>query len=309
MSESAANLGTVVTVGTFDGVHRGHQRVLEELCRAASERGSRSLVVTFDPHPLRIVRPESAPPLLTTPAEKMEILAQSAVERVAFLRFTPELAAFSPRRFVTDILIARFDMRHLVIGYDHGFGRGRSGDVETLRRIGDDVGFDIDVVPPVHEDGTGDAISSSRIRHALEDGDVAAAACGLGRAYSLTGTVVRGAGRGHRLGFATANLEIGNPDKLIPHEGIYAVRAALRDRSADGVLHLGPRPTFAGLPPSIELHLFDFDGDLYGTRPRVDFVERIRDIARFDSAEALVRAMAADCVEARRLLAGRGASC
>jgi riboflavin kinase / FMN adenylyltransferase len=294
--------GAVVTVGTFDGVHRGHKRVLDELCRTAGERQARSLVVTFDPHPLRIVRPEAAPPLLTTPAEKMEILAQTAVERVAFLRFTKELGAYSPLRFVTDILIRRLDMRHLVIGYDHGFGRGRSGDVDTLRRIGGEVGFGVDIVPPVHEDGAGDAISSSRIRHALAAGDVALAARALGRPYSLTGTVVRGAGRGHRLGFATANLDVGHPDKLIPHEGIYAVRAALRERIADGVLHLGPRPTFAGLPPSIELHLFDFTGDLYGARLTVQFHDRVRDIARFDSVEALVRAMAADCAEARRLL-------
>jgi riboflavin kinase / FMN adenylyltransferase len=293
----------VVTVGTFDGVHRGHMRVLEELCRVAGEHDARSLLVTFDPHPLRIVRPEAAPPLLTTPAEKMEILAQTSVERVVFLRFTPELAAYPPRRFVTDILIRRLAMRHLVIGYDHGFGQGRSGDVETLRRIGDELGFGVDVVPPVDEGGMGEAISSSGIRRALAVGDVAAAARGLGRPYALTGTVIRGAGRGHRLGFATANLEVGHPEKLIPHEGIYAVRAALKDRTVDGVLHLGPRPTFAGLPPSIELHLFDFDEDLYGTRVTVMFHGRVRDIARFASVEALVRAMEQDCQAARRMLA------
>jgi riboflavin kinase / FMN adenylyltransferase len=293
----------VVTVGTFDGVHRGHMRVLEELCRVAGEHNARSLLVTFDPHPLRIVRPEAAPPLLTTPAEKMEILAQTSVERVVFLRFTPELAGYPPRRFVTDILIRRLAMRHLVIGYDHGFGQGRSGDVETLRRIGDELGFGVDVVPPVDDGGMGEPISSSGIRRALAVGDVAAAARGLGRPYALTGTVIRGAGRGHRLGFATANLEVGHPEKLIPHEGIYAVRAALKDRTVDGVLHLGPRPTFAGLPPSIELHLFDFDEDLYGTRVTVMFHGRVRDIARFASVEALVRAMEQDCQAARRMLA------
>lgn len=293
----------VVTVGTFDGVHRGHGTVLAALCRAAAERAALSMVVTFDPHPLRIVRPEAAPRLLTTPQEKIEILAQTDVERVALLQFTPELAAYPPRRFVEEILLRRLGMIHLVIGYDHGFGRGRSGDVDTLRDIGHEIGFGVEIIPPVHADG--EPVSSSMIRRALAAGDIAIASAALGRPYALTGTVVKGAGQGRRLGFPTANLDVTHPDKLIPHEGIYAVRAATRERFADGVLHLGPRPTFAGLPPSIELHLFDFDQDLYGERVRVDFIARIRDIARFDSIDALVRAMEADCDAARRLLAVR----
>jgi riboflavin kinase / FMN adenylyltransferase len=295
---------TVVTVGTFDGVHRGHMQVLEALCGVARERHARSLLVTFDPHPLRIVRPESAPLLLTTPAEKIEILAQSEIDRVAVVRFTPALAALSPGTFVKKVLLGRFGMRHLVIGYDHGFGRGRSGDVDTLREIGVELGFGVDVIPPVHQNGG--AVSSSRIRGAIEAGDVAAARLGLGRAYSIIGTVIRGEGRGHRLGFATANLDVANPEKLLPHEGIYAVRATLRDRTADGVLHLGPRPTFAGLPPSIELHLFDFNENLYGRRLRVEFHDRVRDVARFESTDALIRAMELDCAAARRLLATAG---
>jgi riboflavin kinase/FMN adenylyltransferase len=292
--------GAVVTVGTFDGVHRGHIEVLNRLDAAAAERDALSVLVTFDPHPLRIVRPEAAPPLLTTPSEKIEILAQTALDRVAFLHFTPVLAAYEPREFVEQILIARLDMKYLVIGYDHGFGKGRSGDADALREIAVDLGFGMEVVDAVESEGT--HVSSSRIRSLLQQGDVRAAALALGRPYSLTGTVVRGEGQGRKLGFPTANLGLGDADKLVPHEGIYAVRAALRDRRVDGVLHLGPRPTFAGLPPSIELHLFDFDGDLYGDRVRVDFIERIRDIARFDSADALVHAMEADCQRARRLL-------
>jgi riboflavin kinase / FMN adenylyltransferase len=296
--------GSVITVGTFDGVHRGHWQVLDAVCRAAVERRERSVLVTFDPHPLRIVRPEVAPLLLTTPAEKIEFLAQSAIERVAFLRFTPELAAFSPRRFVEHVLIGRLEMRHLVIGYDHGFGRGRSGDVDTLRSIGSELGFGVDVIEPVSEGS--EPVSSSRIRRTLIAGDVAGAALALGRPYSLTGTVVRGQGQGRKLGFPTANLDVAHPDKLLPHEGIYAVRAALRDRFLDGVLHLGPRPTFAGLPPSIELHLFDFDDDIYGDRVTIRFVERVRDIAHFDSIDALVRAMEGDCAAARRALVQTG---
>jgi riboflavin kinase / FMN adenylyltransferase len=295
---------SAVTVGTFDGVHRGHAQVLDALATVARERALMSLLVTFDPHPLRIVRPEAAPPLLTTPAEKIEILAQAELDRVALLRFTPELAAHSPQTLVERILIDRLGMRHLVIGDDHGFGRGRTGDVDTLREIGARLGFGVDVVAPVQQGA--DAISSSRIRRLLQQGDVAAAALMLGRPYALTGTVVRGQGQGRRLGFATANLDVASPDKLIPHEGIYAVRAALRDRFVDGVLHLGPRPTFAGLPPSIELHLFDFDDDIYGDRVAVRFIDRVRDIARFESVDALVHAMEQDCEAARRILVGPG---
>ena len=292
--------GAVVTVGTFDGVHRGHIEVLTRLDLAASQHDARSVLVTFDPHPLRIVRPEAAPPLLTTPAEKIEILAQTQLDRVVFLHFTPVLASYEPREFVEQILIGRLGMRHLVIGYDHGFGRGRSGDVDTLRSIARDVGFGIEVVAAVESDG--EHVSSSRIRRLLQQGDVREAALALGRHYSLTGSVIRGEGQGRKLGFPTANLGVAHAEKLVPHEGIYAVRAALRDRFVDGVLHLGPRPTFAGLPPSVELHLFDFDADIYGERVAVRFVDRIRDIARFDSVDALVRAMERDCDEARRLL-------
>ena len=292
--------GTVVTVGTFDGVHRGHWEVLQTLVRTARAQGRSSTLVTFDPHPLRIVRPEHAPKLLTTPAEKVEMLAQSEIDYVALIQFTKELSTYSPQKFVHDVLLRGLGMRHLVIGYDHGFGRGRSGDVDTLREIGQEVGFAVDVVAPVDVDGA--PISSSLIRTALVEGDVTSAERALGRPYSLEGTVVRGEGAGRKLGFPTANLALNHPDKLVPHEGIYAVRAALRDRYVDGVLHLGPRPTFPGLPPSIELHLFDFDDDLYGRRIRVDFHARIRDIAKFASVRQLITAMEADCEAARTLL-------
>jgi riboflavin kinase / FMN adenylyltransferase len=290
-----------VTVGTFDGVHQGHIEVLRILARAAAARDALSVLVTFDPHPLRVVRPDVAPQLLTTPAEKIEILAQAPIDRVAFLHFTPALAAYEPREFVQEFLIRRLGMQHLVIGYDHGFGKGRSGDAEALKRIADELGFSVEVVAPVRSGN--ERISSSGIRRMLAEGDARAAARALGRPYSLTGTVIRGEGQGRKLGFPTANLGLDHPDKLLPLEGIYAVRAALRDRLVDGVLHLGPRPTFPGLAPTVELHLFDFDADMYGMRVRVDFIERIRAIARFESVDALIVAMRDDCVRARRVLA------
>ena len=297
----SANGGSVITVGTFDGVHRGHWEVLREVRRRADQAGRPSVLVTFDPHPLRIVRPEAAPLLLTTPVEKKEILAESGLDYAVFLTFTPALSRYSPRRFVEEVLIGRLRMEHLVIGYDHGFGRGRSGDVDTLRSIGGELGFEVDVVEAVGSDGG--AVSSSAIRGALEVGDVSTAAAGLGRPYSLRGPIVRGDGRGRKLGFPTANVHVAGADKLLPLEGVYAVRGVLRSGAVDGVLHLGPRPTFRGSPPSVELHLFDFDEDIYGEEIRVDFVARIRPIHRFATVAELVEAIRADCEEARALLA------
>ncbi|HEX6940148.1 MAG TPA: bifunctional riboflavin kinase/FAD synthetase [Longimicrobiales bacterium] len=298
---------SVITVGTFDGVHRGHVAVIDEVCDCARRLGVRSIVITFEPHPLRVVRPHEAPRLLTTPEERRELLAATGVDHVATLPFTRELATYSPERFVDEILIRRFGMIHLVMGYDHGLGRGRSGDVDTLRRIGGSRGFGVDVVPALTLDG--EPISSTRIRKALERGDVVFAARALGRPYALRGRVIRGAGRGRELGFPTANLEPLGEHKLLPLEGIYAVRAhGAGARARDGVLHLGPRPTFEGEPPSIELHLFDFDGDLYGATLEVAFCGWIREIRGFAGIEPLVAAMREDCARARALFAaGRGA--
>ena len=293
---------TVVTVGTFDGVHVGHWQVLQEISDRARQRDGRSVLVTFDPHPLRLVRPAEAPDLLTTPDEKKEILAESGLEYAVFLAFTPDLRRLSPRRFVEDILLARIGMDELVIGYDHGFGRGRSGDAETLRQIAAERGFTVDVVDAVEVEGT--RVSSSAIRKALQAGDVDSARRWLGRPYSLRGAVVRGEGRGRDLGFPTANLHVRAADKLVPPAGIYAVWVVLRDGRRMGALHIGPRPTFPGSPPSIEVFLLDFEGDLYGEVVRVDFIARLRGVEPFDSVPELVAQMEADVAQVRGLLEG-----
>lgn len=292
---------TVVTVGTFDGVHRGHRAVLEEISRRAQEREGRSVLVTFHPHPLRIVRPEHAPPLLTTPAEKKEILAESGLHWAVFLPFTEALSRLAPREFVERILVGRIGVTELVIGYDHGFGHGRAGDADLLREIGREFGFSVDVVPPVEVGG--EAVSSSGIRRAVAAGDLGGAAAALGRPYAVRGIVVRGDGRGRTLGFPTANLHVGDPDKLLPPPGIYAVHVAVRRLgTVPGALHLGPRPTFQGSPPSVEVYLLDWSGDLYGEEVRLDFVRRIRDVLPFRSAAALVDQMKVDVEEVRRVL-------
>ncbi len=292
--------GSVVTVGTFDGVHRGHRAVLDEISLRARMTGKRAVLVTFHPHPLRIVRPEIAPSVLTTPVEKKEILAESGLDWAVFVQFTPALSRLSPRAFVEEVLIRRVGMGDLVIGYDHGFGRGRSGDADTLRAIGAELGFGVDVVGPVELGGA--PVSSSRIRTAVSEGRMEDAREGLGRAYAFRGVVVRGDGRGRRLGFPTANLEVGDPEKLMPPAGIYAARGVLRSGTVPGALHVGPRPTFQGSPPSVELHLMDFDGDLYGESIRVDVLSRLRGIVSFASAEALVEQMRDDVRRAREML-------
>ncbi len=299
--------GTVLTVGTFDGVHRGHWEVLAAVRERADRVQLPAVLVTFHPHPLRVVRPDQAPRLLTTPVEKKEILAESGLDYAVFLPFSRALREYQPRRFVQEILIGRLRMKHLVIGYDHGFGHGRSGDAETLRRIGMDLGFQVHVVGALRTDGS--AISSSRIRNALLEGKVNEAAVALGRPYSLRGPVMRGDGRGRSLGFPTANIHVPEDDKLLPLEGVYAVTGTCRSGVFRGVLHLGPRPMFHGSPPSVELHLFGFEDDLYGEEVRVDFCARLRDIHRFATVDELIAAIRTDCQRARDLFEHGDSAC
>ncbi|MDT8435152.1 MAG: bifunctional riboflavin kinase/FAD synthetase [Gemmatimonadota bacterium] len=297
--------GTALTVGTFDGVHRGHHAVLEEIGERARRRGLRAVLVTFDRHPLSVVRPDVAPQLLTTPDEKKEILSQSGLDYAAFLPFTKVLARYEPAEFVRDVLVRRFRVRDLVIGYDHGFGRARSGDTALLEAMGRRHGFDVDVVPAVRVDGR--AVSSTEIRRLLGGGHVRDAGRMLGRPYSFRGPVVHGLGRGRDLGFPTANIPAPAGSKLLPSPGIYAVRASLRTEIRRGLLHLGPRPTFAGSPPSVELYLLDFDRDIYGESVRVDFLHRLRDVRPFATAADLVTQMRRDETAAREWFSATGA--
>ncbi len=284
--------GTVVTVGTFDGVHLGHRAILEEIGRRARSRDLQSVLLTFDRHPLRVVRPDDAPQLLTMPNEKKEILAQYGLDYVAFVSFTMAFSRYSPEEFVEEVLVRRLRARELVIGYDHGFGRGRTGDVAVLETLGRKHGFEVDVVSGVEV--SGDVVSSTRIRAAVTEGRMADAMAGLGRPYSLRGTVVHGLGRGRGLGFPTANISSPPPDKLLPAEGIYAVRASIGTELRAGLVHLGPRPTFAGSPPTIELYVLDFERDIYGERVVVEFLKKLRSIRPFGTVAELVDQMKED---------------
>jgi riboflavin kinase/FMN adenylyltransferase len=292
--------GTTVTVGTFDGVHPGHRAVLSEIETRARSAGRKSLLVTFEPHPLEVVNPGAAPPLLTSGPERREVLAQTELDYVVFLRFDRQLAALSPEAFVRDVLIRRFNMQELVIGYDHGFGRGRSGDVETLRRLGRQDGFLVDVVAPVEIGGH--AVSSTQIRRAVTGGDLATAARLLGRPYSVSGRVARGAGRGRTIGVPTINLAGLPGNKLFPPDGVYAVWVETPSGRFGGMLNQGARPTFGETARSIEAHLFGYQGDLYGRWARIEWVERLRDTRKFSSAQELMVQLAVDRQDAEKAL-------
>jgi riboflavin kinase/FMN adenylyltransferase len=284
--------GSVVTVGTFDGVHRGHQAVVAEIGKRARAQGLSSLVVTFDPHPLEIVNPAAAPKLLTVRDEKAELLAAAGLDRVEVLPFTPELARLEPEQFVRDVLRQRLGMHELVLGFDHGFGRGRSGDVDLLRRLGESDGFKVDVVEPVLDGGH--AISSTLIRSAVAHGNLSAAARWLGRPYTIRGLVERGAGRGRTIGIPTANLAAPDPRKLLPPDGVYAVRVTCRGQRFGGMMNQGSRPTFGLEARVLEVHLFEFSGDLYGETVTVEWVRRLRDVQAFPNREALVAQLGRD---------------
>ncbi|HEU5186383.1 MAG TPA: bifunctional riboflavin kinase/FAD synthetase [Gemmatimonadaceae bacterium] len=297
--------GTVLTVGTFDGIHRGHLDILRTVAGRADASGMRSLLVTFDPHPLEIVNPPAAPPLLTVGIEKSEVVAESGVSFMAVVPFDRHLAAYRAEEFVDEILRKRFHMKELVIGYDHGFGRGREGNVETLQALGRTRGFLVHVVPAVSTSGgSARPASSTLIRRAVAGGDLETATRELGRRYSVVGKVGAGDRRGRLLGFPTINLGTPHPRKLLPPEGVYAVFVQTPRGAFGGMMNLGGRPTFGDSTVTLEAHLLDADVELYGATVKVEFVARLRDVRRFPSPDALRAQLDTDEMQARRALTG-----
>jgi riboflavin kinase/FMN adenylyltransferase len=293
--------GTVITVGTFDGVHRGHRDVVERLVARGRTLKIPSVLVTFEPHPLEIVNPAAAPLLLTTHNEKLEVLAETGLDYIAVLPFTPELASYSAEDFVELILRRRFRLRELLIGYDHGFGKQRAGNVDVLRTLGERDGFRVEVVDPVATPD-GHSVSSTSIRRAVAGGDLERASAALGRLYSVSGRVVQGSQRGRTIGFPTLNLGSPPQRKLLPPEGVFAVRVQTPGGPVGGMMNLGPRPTFGDISTSLEAHLFDTTGDFYGAEVRIDFVLRLRETRKFASPEQLSKQLRHDESEARNAL-------
>jgi riboflavin kinase/FMN adenylyltransferase len=294
------SLGAVITVGTFDGVHVGHRDLLARVVARAEASSLPSLLVTFDPHPLEIVNPPAAPPLLSTTEEKLEAVAESGLEYAAVIPFTPALASLDASEFVERVLLERFSLRELIIGHDHGFGRRRAGDVNVLRELGKRHDFSVSVVDAVSLDGV--PVSSSAIRRAVSYGDLTAAERMLGRRYAFSGRVGRGDERGRLLGFPTLNVRIESARKLLPPTGVYAVHVESERGSFGGMMNLGPRPTFGDSTLSLEVHLFDARGDWYDSCVWVEFVQRLRDTKRFESPDALVAQLRTDERAARAAL-------
>ncbi|MEO6525599.1 MAG: bifunctional riboflavin kinase/FAD synthetase [Gemmatimonadaceae bacterium] len=296
---------TVVTVGTFDGVHLGHQDVLARLVDCGRRSGRPSVLVTFEPHPLEVINPEAAPLLLTTRQEKIALLSRTGLDYVVVLPFTPELAQLPATSFVDEILRERFRMSELLIGHDHGFGRGREGDITLLRALGSERGFRVDVVPPVLT-ADGEPVSSTAVRRALASGALDHSRALLGRHYSLRGRVVAGEARGRLLGFPTLNVDPDAPRKLLPPDGVYAVEVDGSRGRFGGMMNLGGRPTFGDERRTVEAHLFDASGDFYGEDVEVAFVALLRDTMRFPDPGALVAQLQRDAVAARAALTALG---
>jgi riboflavin kinase/FMN adenylyltransferase len=288
----------VVSIGNFDGVHRGHAALLARLRAQADSRRAAAVVVTFDPPPLRLLRPNSFQPTLTTLAERCRLIQESGADHVLVLQTTHELLRLSAAEFFNAVLRERLAARGLVEGPNFGFGRDREGDVGLLARYCEAYGLGLDIAPPVYLDG--DIVSSSRVRQALLAGEVDAAAHWLGRPYRIEGTVGVGQRRGQQLGIPTANLA--HVPTLIPADGVYACRARYGDRSWPAAANVGPNPTFDEQARKVEVHLIGFAGDLYGQALAVEFLARLRATQKFPSPQALLAQMRADIARAREIV-------
>lgn len=292
--------GGAVTIGNFDGVHRGHAALLAELRRQADDLRGPAVALTFEPHPVELLRPGQAPPRLSTPEDRDRLLQELGADQVVVLRVTSEMLALRAEEFFAQVIQERLAARILIEGTNFGFGRGREGNVETLSRLSSAAGMRLTVVPPVVLDGI--EVSSSRVRSLLVAGAVGQAAAMLGRPYRLHGVVSTGERRGHKLGFPTANLD--RMRTLVPGDGVYAVRVLHQSEVWAGAANVGPNPTFGENAHKVEIHLIGFQGDLYGRSLDVDFVERLRDTRAFTGVAELVEQLQRD-IEAAQRLVGR----
>ena len=287
-----------LTIGVLDGVHLGHRALLATL-RPSMIR----TVLTFDPHPIEVLRPGTHPRLLTTLSERVELLGSAGVECVGVLDLSA-IKELSPQAFVSEVLVSKLQVGHLVVGEDFRFGKDRSGDVSLLASLGAEMSFDVETIPILQRGSQ--AVSSSRIRHLVEQGDVGEAARLLGSRFTVRGTVVDGDKRGREIGFPTANLRP-PAQKVIPASGVYAGMAVVAGKSHQAAINVGVRPTFGGGELLVEAFILDFEGDLYGQEIAIEFVERLRPELAFDDVSQLVEAMHEDVARARSILGRAGA--
>jgi len=293
----------VITIGNFDGVHIGHQGLFREVVQRAAALQGTAIAMTFEPHPLRVLQARREPPLITLYEQKKELIARTGVDVLICIPFDRAFAAISAREFVADLLVRRIGMRAVVVGQDYAFGRHREGNIHLLRALGEELGFTVHVTDWIHAASVdGERISSTRIRELVAAGQVVEAGRMLGRRYQIRGTVVAGRNRGGKLlGFPTANIAL--QDELCPKAGIYAVTVEHAGRQLEGVANIGYSPTFDDHVFTVEVHILDFHEAIYGEPIRVNFVQRIRDEAKFASLEELSRQIQRDVETARRILA------
>lgn len=291
---------TWLTIGSFDGVHKGHQAILRKLVAGAHAANAPAVALTFYPHPSVVIRGRTGPFYLTSPAERAELLGKLGVDRVITLTFDQALANLTAHEFV-QLLCDHLGLSRLYVGHDFTLGRGRQGDLPFLQNLGKEMGFAVKVMRSIRLGGQ--VVSSSRIRAALAQGDVRLAKALLGRYYQVSGVVVPGDGRGRTIGIHTANLEV-PPDRCLPASGVYACLASLEGRAWKAVANIGVRPTFENQPvlPRLEAHLLDYAGDLYGKDLQVAFVAHLRDERRFSGVEALVAQIQSDIHQAKKLI-------
>jgi len=288
----------VLALGNFDGLHRGHRKILERLRRVASERGATPVVMTFDPHPPRVVRPDKAPPLIMTKSQKLEALEEAGCQGAAIVRFTPELSRWDPETFVRTVLVEWLHVSEVWVGANFLFGHDRAGNFTLLRTLGARYGFKAEKIDPVRYKDF--VVSSTRVRRLVSEARVDEASALLGHPFYIDGMVVKGDGRGRGLGFPTAN--ICSENELIPPYGVYATTVIIDGIVRPSITNIGTRPTVdSSGKTTIETHVFDFDRDLYGQTVRLAFVQRVRDERAFDSLDALKAQIAADCGRARVL--------
>jgi len=293
----------VVTSGTFDGVHVGHQKILRRLKETAEKLSGETIVITFWPHPRHVLKPEDdGHLLLNTFEEKAALLRTQGVHHLLRIAFTKEFSQLSSQDFISEILVKKIGTKKLVIGYDHRFGRNREGSFEQLKINGPAYGFEVEEIPRQDMDNVG--VSSTRIRNALSAGDIQTATHFLGRPYSINGRVIKGEKLGRMLGYPTANIDVDSHLKLVPAHGIYAALVEVGQVRHRGMLYIGNRPTVDGTKTSIEVNIFDFDREIYGENIKVDFISTIRQDSRFDDLEKLKQQMARDKEAALKALAG-----
>lgn len=296
---------TVVTIGTFDGVHIGHQKIIKRLIKTGEQFGLKSVILTFFPHPRMVLQKDSNIKLINTIEERHRILNDLGLDYLLIKEFTQEFSRLSAEDFVKQILVDKLHARKVIIGYDHRFGRNRNADINDLKKFGEAYGFEVEEISAQDIDDV--SVSSTKIRTALQEGDIAKANAYLGYSFMLTGVVAKGKGLGRQLNYPTANIQIAEDYKLIPKQGAYIVSSKIDGNTFFGMMNIGTNPTVNGRQQTIEVHFFDFDADIYGETIQIDLLQRIRDEQKFESVEALKTQLSLDKQTALHFISNQNA--